>query len=180
MSWSDIPSRRRFLGLGGALAGAVLLAGCGFQPMYGRTATGITTQNYFANIRVAPMSDRIGQQMHNLMRDRLNPKGQPAEPVYVLRIQLREQRQSLGIRRDETASRANLIIGARVELIARDGRKTLLQEVMSTTASYNILDNQFATVIAEKDARERALVVLADNITRRLGLFFADYDPART
>ncbi|MDX1711433.1 MAG: LPS assembly lipoprotein LptE [Rhodovibrionaceae bacterium] len=148
--------------------------------MYGRTESGPTTQAYFASTRVAPMTDRIGQQMHNLMRDRLNPQGQPAEPLYVLRIQLREQRQSLGIRRDETASRANLIIGAQVHLIRRDGRKTLLKDVMSTTASYNILDNQFATVIAERDARERALVVLADDITRRLGLFFSDYDPAKS
>ena len=95
-------------------------------------------------------------------------------------MQLREQRQNLGIRRDETATRANLVISARLELIETGERKVMLREVMSSTASYNILDNQFATVIAEKDARERALVVLADDVTRRLGLFFATREPAKS
>jgi LPS-assembly lipoprotein len=141
--------------------------------MYGDAGDGVPTEDLFQSVRIAPMSDRIGQQMHNLMRDRLNPDGQPSKPVYVLRLQLREQRQSLGIRRDETATRANLILSARVQLIRVEDRDVLLREVMSSTASYNILDNQFATVIAERDARERALVVLADDVTRRLGVYFS-------
>jgi LPS-assembly lipoprotein len=180
MSSFDHPNRRRFLSLGAGLAAVTALSGCGFRPMYGNTGAGVPTEERLQSIRVAPMSDRIGQEMHNLMRDRLNPYGQPGSPAYVLRMQLREQRQNLGIRRDETATRANLVISARLELIETGERKVMLREVMSSTASYNILDNQFATVIAEKDARERALVVLADDVTRRLGLFFATREPAKS
>lgn len=126
-----------------------------------------------AAVRIAPLPDRIGQQMHNLLRDRLNPAGQPRDPAYELRLTLNETKQELGIRRDETASRANLILAATFSLIEVATGEPVLRGRASSTNSYNILSNQFATRYAESNARSRGLREISDDIRTRLGIYFS-------
>lgn len=160
-----------------AVLGAVLaltVSACGFQPLYGPTPSGsLSPTEKMAAVRIAPLPDRIGQQMHNLLRDRLNPAGQPRDPAYELRLTINEAKQELGIRRDETASRANLILAATFALVEVDSGQLLFQGQTSSTNSYNILSNQFATTYAESNARSRGLREISDDIRTRLGIYFS-------
>jgi LPS-assembly lipoprotein len=162
--------------LGAAL---VLSAGCGFQPLYGEGTGGEgvgTAEAQFAAVQITPLPDRTGQQLHNLLRDRLNPRGQPVRPRYRLDVQLREVRENLGIRVDETATRANLtVIGVFVLRESETGAVLFASDARSTN-SFNILTNQFATGVAENDARERGLREVADGIRARLGIYFSRRD----
>jgi LPS-assembly lipoprotein len=173
MSWS-----RREVGrlLGGAAAALPLagLAGCGFQPLYGNRAAGNeSVAADLGSVRIDPLSDRVGQQMHNFLRDRLNPSGQPVSPSYRLQVQLLETLTELGVQRDETASRANLRMDADFALTNYATEAPLLSGRSSSTTSYDILSNPFATTVSEDDARERALREVADDIQTRLALYFA-------
>ncbi|MFQ6019119.1 MAG: LPS assembly lipoprotein LptE [Kiloniellaceae bacterium] len=182
MSWSDPLHRSapgRGLRAGLLLALALAVAGCGFQPLYGRAGpTGETATTELAAVRIAPLADRIGQKMHNLLRDRLNPRGQPRDPAYLLQVGLTETRKELGIRKDETATRANLILTASFTLREMASNRPLLHGSATSINSYNILDNQFATAVSEDNARTRALRELSDDIRTRLAVFFAQ-SPAR-
>ncbi len=157
------------------LAGiAVGLAACGFQPLYGGAdGQAVTPVGHMAAIRISPLPDRIGQQMHNLLRDRLNPTGQPRKPAYVLGIRLSESREDLGIRKDETATRANLNLSAQFTLTATDSGSRLYGGQVNSVSSFNILTSPFATGFSEADARARALRELADDIRTRLGIYFS-------
>jgi LPS-assembly lipoprotein len=176
MSWFESLSRSFFRAAPLALLlGVVMLtSACGFHPLYGRPSDGgPSATDQFAQIRIAPLPDRIGQRMHNLLRDRLNPKGQPTSPDYQLEVHLREVIQELGIRKDETATRANLRLTARFALLdAHTGARLLTGESRSVN-SYNILQNQFATLFSEDDARKRSLREVSDDIRIRLGIYFA-------
>ena len=174
----SLPERGRcakaafFVVLGATLA--LVLSACGFQPLYGPTRAGVSSSTeQMAVIRIAPLPDRIGQQMHNLLRDRLNPAGQPRDPAFELRLTLSEARQELSIRKDETASRANLILAAKFSLHEIGSDRLLLQGQASSTNSYNILSSQFATTYAESNARSRGLREMSDDIRTRLGIYFA-------
>ena len=172
-SWSNRRSARG-LGIAGLCAAALLLSACGFQPLYGSPGDGRPgPAEELAAIRIAPLPDRTGQQMHNLLRDRLNPNGQPRDAAYLLVIALSEAKQELGIRKDETATRANLILSADFSLREAASQKVLFSGVASSTNSYNILTNHFATLFAEKDARERALRELSEDIRTRLAVYFS-------
>ncbi len=177
MSWCKSISGERLLGPGLVcllLGVAVALSACGFKPLYGRSeAQALSPVDHMAAIRIAPLQDRIGQQMHNLLRDRLNPYGQPRAPVYRLNVAISEGRQELGIRKDETATRANLILSASFTLRELESDRVLLRGRTSSVNSFNILANQFATDFSESDARERALRELSDNIRVRLGVYFS-------
>ncbi len=156
------------------LGAAGALSACGFKPLYGRSeGQALSPVDHMAAIRIEPLADRFGQQVHNLLRDRLNPYGQPRDPAYRLDVLISESRQELGIRKDETATRANLILSAKFTLSELESDRVLLQGRTSSVNSFNILTNQFATDFSEADARERALRELSDSIRVRLGIYFS-------
>jgi len=125
-----------------------------------------------AAIKIGLISDRIGQQLYNELRDGLNPTGQPARPLYVLQVKLAESIEELAIRKDETATRANLYLRAEFKLLtAHDGAVLVIGQSRSTT-SYNILSSEFATLSALADAQRRGVRVLGGDIKTRLGLYF--------
>jgi LPS-assembly lipoprotein len=163
-----------------ALVAAVLVllafavSACGFQPLYSRPQEGVLSPaEHMAAVRIAPLPDRIGQQLHNLLRDRLNPRGQPRDPAYDLQIELVETRQELSIRKDETASRANLIVSANFFLKQTGNNEIVLRGLATSTNSYNILRSQFATTYAELNARKRGLREISDDIRTRIAIYFA-------
>ncbi len=171
MSWSRRAVCRFGLGIVAtvALGG---LGGCGFRPLHGQQDSQTSVSDSLSSVRIDPLRDRVGQQMHNFLRDRLNPQGQPVSPSYRLRVQLTESVSELGVRRDETATRANLRINADFSLFEFGGGKELFAGRSTSTTSYDILENPFATTVSEEDARERALREVADDIETRLAIYF--------
>lgn len=164
-------SRRRLLRLA-ALLPAAGLAGCGFQPLYGTTAAGSSVSGELAAVRIAPLRERNGQILHNLLRDRLNPYGQPTEPRYQLSITVSQVSEETGIRRDETASRAVLTLYAAYSLVDAQGA-VLTQGLARSSSGYNILDSSYASSVARQDAQERALTELAEDLKLRLAAYFS-------
>ncbi len=153
---------------------ALALSACGFTPLYGGAdSQAISPVAHLAAVRISPLPDRIGQQMHNLLRDRLNPIGQPPKPDYQLDLRISESRQELGIRKDETATRANLNLAVQFILKSTQTGKALYSDRVSSVSSYNILTSPFATEFSEADARGRALREIADGIRTRLGIYFS-------
>src|SRR5690348_15744036 len=106
-------SRRAALGL---VLGAVALgaSGCGWKPLYGTRyptgaasgATGVDKQ--LATVRVEPIANRLGQQLHNHLRDGLNPLGQPASSTHRLYVTLSVRTYGALTRTDLSATRRNV------------------------------------------------------------------------
>ena len=169
--------RRRFLKAcaGGTLAvvATAALGACGFRPLYGTDAQGGSVVDDLASVRVAPLSDRTGQMLHNFLRDRINPYGQPADPRYELRLALREVREETGIRRDETTTRAVLTILANFVLVDLADQSAALAGEARASSAFNILDNRYASSVSAGDAQERALAALADEVKLRLAAHFS-------
>lgn len=181
MWWFDPSDRDRGIGARPLLAVllAFAVAGCGFRPLYGPPPTSAAAPErpapaeQLAKTRVLPLQNREGQHLHNLLRDRLNPAGQPQKPAYALALTMTSAIQKLGIRKDETASRANLILD--VSYVLKQARSSKVETRGRTRSvnSYNILDEFFATTVTQDDALKRGLREIADNIALRLAVHFA-------
>jgi len=126
-----------------------------------------------SEISVPPIPERLGQLLRIELTNRLTPNGPPRAPAYVLNVQVTESKQSLGVRKDATATRANLIITANFNLFDTQADENLLDGTVRSINSYNILDADFATLSAEADARRRAARDLATEIQSRLGIFLS-------
>lgn len=125
-----------------------------------------------ARIRIAVIPDRVGQQVHNYLLDRINRKGPPGDPRHQLDVKLASEKVILGIERDETATRAKLVLRADFELTDLATGKVVLRRSARSANSYNIVDSALATRSAELDAIDRAARELAEEIRLMLALYF--------
>lgn len=153
-------------------------AGCGFRPIYAPAGSGEPhATDQMAAVRIEPLKDRAGQQLHNFLRDELNPDGQPVKPDYRLQVELSQRTEQLAFEKDETATRANIILNSAFTLRAVDDGRVLYAGRVSSINSYNILDEQYPTDVAAANALTRGLRELSQNIKLRLAVYFSKAEP---
>jgi LPS-assembly lipoprotein len=162
MSWPEPRLRRRTL----LVAAALLPAGCGFRPLYAPPETAATDPR-LATIQVAQISERLGQLLTIALRDSFNPSGARVEPQYVLYVTLTTTRRDTAIRRDATASRAEIDLSAAYQLVELRKGATVMTGVARSFDSIDLVDNEYANIVASSDARNRGLRDLAAEIQTR-------------
>ena len=151
------------------LTTALALAGCGFQPIHGQNSA--ASGEALAGIDIELIADRTGQMLRNELLQQMQPRGGRTASRYDLAVTMGESLQNLAIRKDETATRANLILIARFSVTSRhDGKKVFAGRARSVN-SYNILTSDFATLSAREDARRRGVQQLASGIKERLSVW---------
>jgi len=160
---------------GAALILGASLAGCGFRPMYGNASTttasgGASVNGQMAGIRIEPISDRLGQQLHNALRDRFNPLGQPASAAYSLEVNLTLRTYGALAKKDLSASRRNVELNAFYYLKDTSGNLLMADRSVITTG-YDEFDDPFNDLSAFEDAQRRGTLELADMITTRVSAF---------
>jgi LPS-assembly lipoprotein len=155
---------------------AVSVAGCGFEPLYGRKSTG-DVEAQLSSVKVETIPGRVGQQVHNYLLDRINRSGRPAEPLYLLSVTLHVNRFILGIEQDETQTRAKLVILANVQLQDIVTEEVLLDRAARSSNSYNIVGSAVGTRSAELDAIDRGAREVSDEIRLILSLYFRSHSP---
>ncbi len=164
-------SSKAFAGI--VLGLSLLLAGCGFQPLYGQHQAAVG--NDLAAVRVLPIEGRPGQTLRNHLIDAT--AGADVPKLYELKVILDKAQTTQLLRRDDTASRAETTLTARYELIfLGDGTqkgKRLLTDNATARAAYNMFDGQYASVVAERDSEDRAARMLAEQIRQAVAVVLA-------
>ena len=164
-------SFRQILAL--AVLGAVLAA-CGFQPLYKAQsgAKQAASVQRMATIDIPPIPDRSGQILRNELRDQLLPRGPAAQTLYRLDVSLQETQADLAILRDATSTYSRYTADIKWVLTDLATDAPVLRGANRRITSFPIAESEFASLEAEKNARERALSQLAEDVRLRLGLFF--------
>lgn len=158
----------------GALLAVLLVVatGCGFRPLHGTVAAG-RAPDELAQIKIEPIADRVGQELHNHLLDLLTPRGRPERPVYVLRVNLQQTEGQFAIRKTAFATRANLKLQASFQLVSLADGQQLFASTGSMVSGFDILPQDYATLVAREDAASRAARELADDIRTKLAVFFS-------
>jgi LPS-assembly lipoprotein len=149
---------------------ALPLAACGFHPLYGGRP-GLSYDPALAAIDVRPAPDRVGQITTDEVRNELNPRGVAANKRYVLSVSIVQQRSDLGIRRDNTSSRGELLMNATLELTPAGGGKAVYEDQVRTITAFNLSNDAYAASVAEDNARREAATDLGREIALRVQLF---------
>ena len=151
-----------------------LLYGCGLRPLYLKGKQ--NPQPDLTAIEIRPIVDRKGQILRNLLLDQLMPKGPSAHPAYVLYVTVDVSLTNLGIRRNDRATRALMQVTATYSLKRKQDEAQLFSGTSRASSGYDILDSNFATLVAEKDALQHSMETIAQDINLRLSLLFSS-DP---
>jgi LPS-assembly lipoprotein len=161
-----------------AIGLSLALAACGFQPLYKKDAfdQGVThelTQIKVLNVKAKEREyDRLGQQLNSLLRRRLNPNGVARTVRYRLENDLNVSLTRTGIQITEEATRARLTVRVAFRLYEAGTNRVLYRGTEQSINSYNVVDSQYATLSAEKDAAERAIREISDSLRLRLAIYF--------
>lgn len=169
-------SSSRLLALLGALPA---LAGCGFQPVHGPYSAAPVVSEDMAAIRVTAIEDRIGQQLQFFLEERLQGGRPPVRPSYTLSVKTATGLADLGIRRDDTATRARVTVEASYTVHLRDQGVVLTGGRVRSITGFDLLEANYASVIAERDAQTQAAREIADQIVAQLASYFTARRNAR-
>jgi len=152
----------------------LLLAACGFEPMYGeRGGAPSPAVQGMAETRIALIPDRAGQELRNHLLDRLTPLGQPARPNYELLVSLGERLDNLGIARDDSATFGRLTVTASFTLREIASGRPVFAGQSKWTNGFTKVTSHFANLANEADARSRALREIGEDIRQQLGVYFS-------
>ncbi len=158
----------------------LVLAGCGFEPLYGEREQTAAAEDELELVDVPPIADRVGQLVRIELTNRLTPTQPAPRALYTLPVTLTETRASLAVRKDASATRANLTINATFELQRISDGARLTSGTIRSVNSYDVVDSDYATLVAESDARRRGAKDIADGIVDRLAIFLSNASQTRT
>lgn len=146
---------------------ALLLGACGFQPMYaagGGPAIG--------PVHVLEIEGKAGHVLKTELDRILAVEAQTGGEPMVLEISLLETVTRLGLRRDESATRAELRLTGNYVLTPPAGGRVIRGSV-SSVVNYDIPAAAFGEITAQDDARERAAESMAQRFRAELALRLA-------
>lgn len=156
----------------------LLLAGCGFQPLYGKQSTG--SAEVLSGVAIDSIPGRMGQQFRQNLEDKLNPSGAvPAHPTYRLTATVQSAATPIGVARDGTVSRYNVYLDSEYALVRiSDGTKVSSGKLRHVSSYSNIPNEYFSTYMSEADAIKRGITELSEVYRQRLSSYLAKDDKA--
>ena len=160
----------------------LLLAACGFRPLYVGQSTqdsisGKQLTQEMASIFIDIIPDRTGQILRQTLANRLTPHGETKDPRYRLSVRLSEAVLSQqGVRQDNLATRYVMTFTAYYTLYTYPENHQILSDSTIGRSSYDVQLSPYATDVAEQTAKERIMKIIGDDIALRLAAFLKSYD----
>jgi LPS-assembly lipoprotein len=152
------PSRRRFL----AALPLLVLAACGFEPIYGPGGAGTALQN---RVLVDAPEDRYG---YFLVRELESQLGRASTPAWGLALTTTTSEDGLAIDSEGNTRRYNLLGTTAYALRDLSSGQIVTSGKVESFTGYSATGTTVATRAAELDAQERLMAILADLIVSRL------------
>ena len=142
--------------------GALAAAGCGFTPVYGPEGSAGALRGAFS---FDPPADTDGFQLVRALERRL---GSAEAPRYRFSASLAIEDEGAGITQDQVITRFRVLGRADFTVTDLATGARLTSGTVSNFTGYSATSTTVATRSVAQDARERLMVVLADQIVARL------------
>ena len=138
------------------------LAACGFTPVYAPGGTA-------AKLRGQVMVQAPGTRDAFLLVQELERQlGRSGDPAYGLKLSLTVTPEGLAVTRSGSVTRYNLVGRATYTLVGIADEVEIAKGEVENFTAYSTTGSTVETLAAERDARERLMMILASQITARL------------
>lgn len=152
-------NRRSFLTLA---AGPLLMAGCGFTPAYGPNGAANALRNA---VLVDEPNTSNGFYLTRQVEHRL---GRAATPTYGLSVAIDTSTEGVALTSDNETTRIEVLGNATYALRDLGTGEVLISGKVESFTGYSTTGSTVSELSAERDANERLMVILADQIVLRL------------
>jgi LPS-assembly lipoprotein len=126
-----------------------------------------------AAVDIPAVGDRLSQLVRNSLLDLVSPEGKPARPLYRLSFVATESQGGVLLTRGDVITRYNMAVSVTYRLVHAQSGEELLSDTITSYAAYSVLRAEFASLVAEEDARARAARDIGEQMRIRLAIFFA-------
>ena len=157
-------SRRRF----GMTLAAATIAGCGFTPIYGPKGEGAAL---LGQISMSQPKNRNAYLLHQRIEERL---GQAPSGKWLLIPRITTENIGLGYTEDGKITRYNIAGSADYTLQRTGSQEVSKRGKAQHFTSSSATGTTVATLAAERNARDRLMTILADQIIDQLLLIAGD------
>ncbi len=157
------------------MAMAVVLAGCGFRPLYGSSPGNASVSAELAAVVIPEASDRTGQLIRNELIS--TTKAGTGGTKYTLTLTVEQSTPGVIKKRLPAVTRQAVNLNVAYELMDRSSGTVVTSGKTFSTVSFDVIRQPFADMQAETDATERAALEVASDIRTRLAAYFAKQQP---
>jgi LPS-assembly lipoprotein len=155
------------------LTGLVVLGGCGFQPLYGPTASGAQLGEVMRSVDISLIPGRVGQRIRNELIFVSTGGGEAAQPKYRLDIAVRESVLNTAVERTGDPKGQIFQLYSQFKLIRLADNKVVLEGTNNARAAYDKADSVFADIRAKRDAEDRSARTISESIRTRIAAYFS-------
>ena len=157
------------------VAAALLLAGCGYRPLYGSSSETAGVAATLSSVSIPEAEDRVGQLIRN---DRLSSmRAGEGEQKYTLLLKPVVKRSGVIDKPQPNVTRDAITLAVSYELVERSSGTVVHTGKTFSNASFDIIRQPFADLQAETNATERAVHEVSSDIRTRLAAYFAKQQP---
>lgn len=160
-------------GAGALLLGAVLLQGCGYQPLYATRADGTSVVDDLAAVSVEQQQTRVGQLVRNEIVKSTRPAGSGAPDRFVLKLKAKGDSQTLVDTADTVHRRLAYNLSAEFQLIDIASQRPVFSGRAFSRVPYDRLNASFSNVQAQVNAEEQAAQQVGQEVKLRVAAFLA-------
>lgn len=138
------------------------LSACGFKPMYAPTGVG-PDRAVIGSVYVPEVEGKSGHAFRTELTRLFDIERDRGGAQKRLEVKVVESVSGYGLRIDESATRADLVLSSTYKLLDARGVE-IVAGAVSATAGYDIPASAYGAATAQDDARERAGVLLAQRV----------------
>ena len=152
------------------LMGFLLLAACGFEPIYG---TNKPANKIMGTIDVEVSNGRNAYELRDRLIERLGVL--ESEPTYLLKYAFSINSKNLTISKDNDVTRYTLQGETNFDLVDLASKKVIYTNTIVSNTAYSATAGTYPTAIAERDANVRLSRDMADKIVTLLLITAKDW-----
>ncbi|MGB0907269.1 MAG: LPS assembly lipoprotein LptE [Maricaulaceae bacterium] len=159
------------------LCAALVLAACGFTPMHAPAGSSSTFKTLNIGVDFAENIDVDDKEAAFWMRQALVERvGETAAPKHTLRISPTSSRGGIGISGADIATRYDLRLRTKYELVDEKGNIVTKGNV-SSVSTFSAASDPYALISAEKTTTRQLADDAADRILVRIATYYANKRP---
>lgn len=147
------------------------LSACGFQPLYATHTLDGTVSATLSRVQVEPTSDEYSRAVAFALEDRMLSEG-VRDPLYRVELSSLISIGDVAVEQNTDVTRKNVVLTTNYALYQIDNGELVLKRRARAINAYNRVESEFANIVAERDAIERASRQIATTIEQDLAVFF--------
>lgn len=158
----------------GLLAAVAALGGCGWQPLYGPTASGANLNDVMRTVNISTVPGRVGQRIRNELIFKQTGGGEGGDQSkYRLDIAVRESLINTVITKTGDPKGQVYQLYTQFKLVRIADGQVVLEGHSNARAAYDKVDSVFADIRAKRDAEDRTSRTISEAIRTRLAAYFS-------